>query len=285
MCYGFSRKRAAGGEAPGRRSAPALGALGLCLSGGLLILGGCRSEPPAPPPGVVAPDSSPPLPASGPVELLEKCLARYDSQGIRGYWSVLEKQERTEGTLHPREVIKAAFRARPYSVFMRWLQGARRARSALYVEGANGGKMLVRPAGLAGLLVKVAPVDPNGPEAHQGGRYPITQFGLRETVQQTLRDWKAAREKGALKADYLGVAKVRPTGDRPCYVLRRTLPEPDPEGVVETTVYLDKESWFQVGTELRGRGGALFGEYWYRDIQLNPAFPPNQFEPSALTAN
>jgi len=31
---------------------------------------------------------------------------------------------------------------------------------------------------------------------------------------------------------------------------------------------------------LKGEGGGLIGEYVYRDIQLNPDFPPDTFSPS-----
>jgi hypothetical protein len=49
------------------------------------------------------------------------------------------------------------------------------------------------------------------------------------------------------------------------------------------TAFIDKETRFQVGTLLRGPGEVLLGQYAYRDIQLNPSFPPDQFEPAALT--
>jgi hypothetical protein len=267
---------------PPRSNGIARFALGLCLPWGLLSLAGCGSTPPAPQPVVTVPAGKEPLPEPDPVNFLQKCLERYDREGIRGYRLIMEKQERLDGTLQPPEVIEVCFRARPYSVFMHWLQGAGRAASALYVAGENEGKMLVHPSGLAGRLVSVKAVDPEGPEARAGGRYPITEFGLRKTLQRTLKDWRAAKDKGTLRVEYLGVEKVRTVGDRPCYTLRRHQ-EPDADGVTEVTVYLDKETWFQVGTVQRGQGDSLIGQYLYRDIQLNPTFAPDQFAPAALT--
>jgi hypothetical protein len=165
---------------------------------------------------------------------------------------------------------------------MRWLKGAGRAATALYVAGANDDKMLVHPTGLAGALVKVTAVDPEGAEARQSGRYSIKEFGLKKTVERTLKDWKAAKEKGTLKVEYRGVEKLHAVGDRPCYTLRRTQ-DPDELGTTEVTIYLDTETWFQVGTLQRGRDGRLIGEYFYRDIQLNPTFPADQFTRAALT--
>src|SRR5436190_8787465 len=69
---------------------------------------------------------------------------------VDGYTLTMQKQESINGRLRPHEVIEVAFRERPHSVFMRWLEGAGRAERALYVEGENNGKLLARPkSGLA----------------------------------------------------------------------------------------------------------------------------------------
>src|SRR6266849_3317216 len=128
------------------------------------------------------------LPTKDPLAFLEKCLERYDQQGIKGYSCTFQKQERIDGKLQPSEEIEVFFRAKPFSVFMHWVRGAKRAASVLYVEGENEDKMLVRPTGLAGAFVKVAARDPEGDEARQAGRYTIKQFGLNKTLQRTLTD-------------------------------------------------------------------------------------------------
>ena len=46
---------------------------------------------------------------------------------------------------------------------------------------------------------------------------------------------------------------------------------------------IDTERWLQVGTELR-RGDVLIGSYYYRDLELNPAFPPGTFTMPGLKA-
>jgi hypothetical protein len=258
--------------------------LGLCLALGLLSTAGCRpAAPVAGPPNPAAGPATPePLPDPDPVAFLEKCLERYDRQGIQGYRALLHKQERIDGRLEPPEEIEVWYRAHPRSVFMHWLQGVRRADSILYVEGENGSKILVHPSGLIGRIVREVPIAPDSPAAHEAGRYSIRDFGLREGLERTVRQWQAARERGELQVAYLGVETVPETGGRPCYVLRRTFTRSDEDGVTEATVFIDHETWFQVGTVQRGEGGTLIGEYLYRDIRLNPSFNPNQFEPSAL---
>ena len=258
--------------------------LAMCLLFALsmgLLLAAPRPEPSpqAASPGPAA-SSQEPLPTADAFAFLEKCLERYDQMGIRGYRVIFQKQERLGGRLQPTEVIEVSFRAKPYSVFMRWLRGTRKIDKVLYVEGENDDKVLVHPIGLAGVFVKYVTRNPEGPEAREEGRYSVKDFGLKKTLERTLRDFKTAQKKGAQTTD-LGVRKVREAGDRLCYTLRQTSPVPDAAGVSDATVYIDKETWFQIGTVLKG-DGKLMGDYYYREIQLNPDFEPDQFQPAAL---
>jgi hypothetical protein len=246
-------------------------------------------EPPAATPtGSQAPESAAaaqePLPTGDVVTFLEKCVQRYEQQGIQGYSVTLHKQERIGGKLQASEEIESYYREKPYSVFMHWLRGQRKAESSLYVEGENGGKMLAKPAGVAGVFVKVVERDVDGEDARLSGRYTMKEFGLKAGIQKTYRDWKAAKEKRALRVQYLGVRKVREVGDRLCYVLRRTCVEPEEDSVSDVTIYIDKENLLQVGAVLKDADGKLIGEYMFRDLRINPEFKPNQFTRSALTS-
>jgi hypothetical protein len=244
-------------------------------------------EPPLPLPSAAQPTTAAsatqePLPASDVVAFLEKCVQRYGQLGIQGYSVILHKQERIEGKLQPSEEIECFYREQPLSVFMHWLRGQRKAESSLYVEGENGGKMLARPAGVAGFFVKVVERDVDGEDARQSGRYTMKEFGLKFAIEKTYRDWKAAKEKGTLQVQYLGIRKVREAGDRLCYTLRRTCAEPEEDGVKEVTIYIDKENWLQVGSVLKALDGKLMGEYMFHDLHLNPQFKPDQFKRAAL---
>src|SRR5262249_42001443 len=109
------------------------------------------------------------LARDNPVEFLRASLRAYD-RDVKGYTVVMRKQERLGGKLQLPEVIEVAFREQPYSVYLHWLQGARLADSALYVEGQNDGMMLVRPE-LALARSFIVQRDPEGEEARQSGRY------------------------------------------------------------------------------------------------------------------
>lgn len=217
-----------------------------------------------------------------PIAFLKECIRRYDRE-VKVFTATLRKQECIEGKLQNTERIDVAFREDPFSVLMKWKEGSRRAGAVLYVKGENRDQLLVRPAGLlsvAGIVSR----SPNGEDARQGGRYPLTEFGIKIGMQRTLASWERADKANALHVEYLGVKQIKEVGDRPCWVLKRTryaAPE-GKEGIMGLTVYIDTDSWLQVGSLIEGEGGKLIGEYFFRDIKINPDLPSDTFTRGAL---
>jgi hypothetical protein len=235
-------------------------------------------------------DSGSPLPSEAemerlakndPIAFIRECIRRYDRE-VHGYTTMLSKQERSDGHLQRREVIDVAFRETPFSVLLRWQEGARRAAAVLYVKGENRDQLLVHPAGVlsvAGIVTR----DPKGEEARKAGRYPLTEFGIKIGMQRTLSSWESAKKDNALHVQYHGVKEIKELGGRPCWVLKRTgYAKPSEDGVTESTLYIDKDSWLQVGIILKGEEGKLIGEYFFRDVQINPDFPKVTFTRESL---
>jgi hypothetical protein len=254
------------------------------------------------------------LARESPVAFLENCIRYYD-RDVHGYHLIMQKQERLptrvpieKRKLQKKEVIEVYFKDKPQSVFMRWLEGERLADRCLYVEGENDDMILVHPAGLAGKFIKSVKKKVDGPEAQESGRYTLNLFGIKNGTLRTLTFAKKAQEKGTLHMDYygadnqwhecrpgaqvsLGEQKVAPAGNRSCYVFRRHYDEPENDGVMELTLYIDKQNWLQVGSivegkheEPNGKKRYLIGEYYFRDIELNPQFSAEQFKESALAS-
>jgi hypothetical protein len=217
-----------------------------------------------------------------PIAFLENCIRRYD-QDVQGYTLRFYKKERIDGKLNGAEEIDVCFRDKPHSVLFRWVEGARKAKAALYVEGENNGKVLVRPAGLITGLAGIVERDVEGSDAKKSGRYTLKQFGLKFAALRALDSWKKARAEDALHVELIGEEKVKEAGDKTCWILKRSkYKKPENDGVTETTLYIDKDTWLQVGSVIRGEGGKLIGEYYFRDIQLNPKYDDEQFEKAAL---
>lgn len=221
------------------------------------------------------------LAKNDPIAFLKECIRRYDRE-VHGFTATLHKQERIDGRLQSSEEIDVAFREKPFSVRMRWKEGARRAAAVLYVKGENRDQLLVRPAGvfsIAGIVAR----NPKGEEAKKGGRYPLTEFGIKIGMQRVLASWEKAKKDNALHVEYLGVKEFKETGKRPCWVFKRTrYAEPENEGITESTLIIDKNSWLQVGTILKGRENQLIGDYFFRDLKINPDLPDNTFSRDAL---
>jgi hypothetical protein len=221
------------------------------------------------------------LARNDPIAFLEACIRRYDRE-VKGYTTTLRKQERIDGKLERSEVIEVSFRESPFSVLMKWKEGARRAAAVLYVKGENRDQMLVRPAGLlsvAGIVVR----DANGSDAKKAGRYPLPEFGIKIGMQRALASWKKADKDHALHVEYLGVERLKEAGGRPCWVVKRTrYAQAEEDGVRELTIYIDKENWLQIGSIIKGEDGKFIAEYFFRDVKINPDFKADVFTRDAL---
>jgi hypothetical protein len=221
------------------------------------------------------------LAQTDPIAFLENCLKHYDRE-VKGYTCLLHKQERLGGKLQPSELIEVSFREEPFSVLFDWKQGTRLAQRTLYVKGKYNDQLVVKPAGLAS-LVGVVERDPNGADAKKSGRYPLTEFGIKVGMERTLAAWQAAAKQDALRVEFVGERKVKEAGDRACWVLRRTgYKKPEEDGITDFTTYFDKETWLQVGSVLKGADNQLLGEYFFRDIKLNPEFKDGTFTREAV---
>jgi len=51
---------------------------------------------------------------------------------------------------------------------------------------------------------------------------------------------------------------------------------------VRVRIYLDAERWLQLGSELYRADGHLLASYYFRDVNLQPAFAPDEFTAEGL---
>lgn len=212
------------------------------------------------------------------VAALQASIRRYDRE-VHSFTAVLHKRERINNKLHPVEVVEVSFRDEPYSVLMRWREGVRSAVASLYVAGQHKNRVLIqRPSGWP----RRVQLDPEGYFAGLESRYPITKFGFRAATERTLKVWQEKQQAGELRVEYRGVQKLPELGERECYVLHRYTNSPEEDGLRQVTVYLDTQTWLQVGSRLVDGDGQLIGEYFFRDVRLNPTFPPEQFSEKQL---
>lgn len=217
------------------------------------------------------------------VEMLRESLIRYEDSGVQGYTCTIVMHERVKGKLKPPEVLDCWFLEKPFSVLVHWREGADRVAASLYVEGSNDGKMCVRPANPAAKRVfgtVNSAVDSD--DARGSTRYMITEFGIRCGTERTYKTWKSLKDRGVkLNIEYLGMRHVDEVGGRECHVVKRYCDPPEEEGLTEITLYIDAETKMQVGSILKA-GDELIGEYFFKDIVINPTFDANLFRAETL---
>ena len=221
-----------------------------------------------------------------PMAFLENSLEKYRREVKTGYELTLWKHEVIGGKDIPPELIDVRYREKPYSVYFRWIEGAGKAQRVLYVEGENkdrNGKsqMLVQPNG--GFLGKfVVSRDPNVADARASGHYPLDSFGFYNNQMRTLKAWQTNFKKGTQKVEYLGIQKVKELNNRPHFTFKATTTTPVADGVAELLSYFDTELWMQTGSTIKDKDGKLMGEYYFKNVKLNPEFKEDQFTREAL---
>jgi hypothetical protein len=244
-----------------------------------LLLAVVTSLPAAPEPPLPDSAAMDRLARTDPTAFVENCLRRYQRE-VQTYHAILHKQERIDSKLRHSEEIDVTFREKPFSVLLVWLKNPGRAERVLYVQGENDNQLVVRPTGLAYKLVGIVRRDPRSPDAQQTSRIPLTEFGMRKATERLLSSWQAAAKEGNLHVDYLGKKAVPEVGNRTCYILRRT--GFSQEGVTSITAYFEADTWLQVGTTLKGEDNALLGDYFFRDVRINPDLPADTFTQRSL---
>jgi hypothetical protein len=250
------------------------------------------------------------LARTDPVAMYKACLVRYERDGIQGATATLEKQERVHGKLNDREVVKLMCAGEvpdktgnspDLRVRMIWESGHRSAftvknLASLYAAGQNNDQMKVLTS------LTTLSLNPKDGMARTASRYCITDGGIYRGMLRTYTAWKKRQEAGELNATFMGIESPPQVGGRLCYVIQRRCPKPevdpfaldespdhkaDPQrdGTVEVTVYIDIERWLSLGTMLKRADGSVLGEYWFRDVKLSKeSFQPDPFTMESIKA-
>lgn len=213
-----------------------------------------------------------------PVEFLDMCLKRYHRE-VKGYCGLMKKQERIKGKLNPEETIDFCFREEPYSVLLKWREGARDVKASLYVQGQNRNQAVVLPNIRIPFCLEI---DPEGSRAKAAGRYSIREFSIRQGTERTMRAWQAAKDQGNLHVEYLGKIPVAELNGRVCHVLRRVCNPPEDDGIACIEIAIDAENWLQIGSTLTDASGELIAKYQFFGLKINPHYNDTQFDRTVL---
>jgi hypothetical protein len=214
------------------------------------------------------------LAASDPLEFLRRSLKWCDER-VADYSCQLQKQEKIEGTIQKTETLQMKFRAKTFSLYIKWTGDVAAGQEAIYVEGQNDGKVAVHPSGLLGVLFRKVMVEPTSKLALKHARRPLTFAGMANMLRLIIPQCEKARANGDLTLTFEG---LRDHNGRPTYVFKRVLPNKNDYPCPVLTIYIDQQFLICVRTDAYDWDGTLLSQYIYSDIVINPGLKDEDFD-------
>ena len=207
--------------------------------------------------------------AEDPAKIIAGMSAAYAK--VDDYTAIFYKQERVNGSVLPREKILLKFK-KPFKIYMKWLPSSPHAgREALYVGGANGGKVIGHEGGLIGFIT--LHMKPTGAIAMRGNRHPITDVGIGRLIDIVEYNFKRAGEKGVLRLESLGEAEVY---GRKTRHIAMEMPESG-YYAPKMEIWVDEGLRLPIKIEVFGPKGRFLEGYGYSGLKINPGLKDTEF--------
>ncbi len=202
-------------------------------------------------------------------------------ESIQGYSCVLVKRERIDGRLRPHEYLYLKVRHRPFSVYAYTLAPVK-GREIIYVEGRNDGRLWAHEAGPRRRIIGTVSLDPQGPRAMKGQKYPLTEVGILNLTRRLIEVGQQELHCKQIQARTFSQARLNGRG---CIVLEFRHPDPQPQHRFHIArVFVDRQYNLPVRYESYGwpqKAGEkppLLEEYTYLKLQLNPGLTDADFD-------
>lgn len=237
---------------------------------------------PATPPAIVPEEVDPAVAAVNQAkQTISRARQRYAQ--IQDYSCMFTKRERVEGTLTPLYIMAMKARARPTSIYFKFVRPYE-GREAIYIHGRNNGRVLVHDVGFGKLLAGTLALDPRSPRAMEDNRHPITEAGLGYMIETIHARWNAEMKAGETQVSIRSGGRV---GNRACTVLDSTHPRRQAHHLFhKVRIYFDDEHGLPIRFEAYdwprhpGQAPDLLEEYTYANLRLNVGLSDTDFDPS-----
>ena len=214
------------------------------------------------------------------VAWLEDSLRQMEQ--LRDFSCTFKKREFVDGKLGEQQSMFVKMRMQPHSVYLYFLDPDVRGQEAIYVAGKNGGNLLAHPIGIKQTLVGTLSLAPNDPQAMEGNRYPITDFGFRRLSERFLERCKYEMQFGECDVRVIEGARVN---DRVCTCVEIVHPVKRSEfRYARCRLFIDNEYNLPIRCEGNdwptnpGEEPPLVEEYTYANLKFNLGFTDADFD-------
>lgn len=235
-----------------------------------------------------------PHPLDEAIEIAETALDDMRAN-YKDYTALLYKRERVGGVTGDLEVANVKIRNRkevggslevPFGVYIRFVKPAKVAgREALWVEGANNGKMIGHKAKGETVLTVSAWLLPTSNLAMAGQLYPITEIGIENLILKLIERGNKERNHKDLQVKW---AETKLQG-RPCRVLTLLHPQKNPQfDFHKAEIFIDREynlpvryAAYDWPSAANGKLSAkdVLEEYTYTELEFNVGLTDADFDP------
>jgi hypothetical protein len=216
-------------------------------------------------------------------------LAREQLSSFDSYIARLSRREAINGQMQPEEVIMFRFRAKPWSVYLKWLSKEGKGREVVYVKGQHdnkihsllsAGDIPFMPAG------KRMALSPDNILVKSACRHPLEEAGLAASVERIGRILALSRDdpkrQGTVKL--IGPVK-RDEFEKPVWGLEHTLPpqaDPTLERGGKRTYFFDPDTFLPTLITAYDERGIEVEYYFYDRLQRAVKLDDHDFDPDFL---
>jgi hypothetical protein len=203
-------------------------------------------------------------------------------EGVQDYSATLCKRERLNGKVGEPEYAFIKIRNKPFSVYMYFMEPAHlRGQEAIYVEGANEGKLLGHGSGIR-RIVGTIPLEPTSALAMRGQHYPITELGITNLIRRLIEVAEKDSKYGECEVNFFEGAKIN---NRVCTCIQVVHPVPRRNFIFHMArIFVDDQLNVPVRFEAydwperRNGPPPLIEEYTYVNLKLNNNFTDADFD-------
>ena len=195
------------------------------------------------------------------------------TNSVKSYQFLLVKREYVDGKDTGYQYIITKVQSKPLQVYLKFLKPARyEGREALY----KNGELIVRRGGRGALKELVVRIDPEGPMAMDGNKYPITRIDpsvscarLIQQINDELKfpETRVYKKTGASIDKHPGIH----------YKLIHTTEQAGMRCMTAEMLISTKLN-IPIYFKVVGWDRKVLEEYYFRDMMLDVKFTPNEFD-------